>query len=177
MVIRKLQMDLMAEANRRAFQRRALRHCQDCFPWASALLGDTGVRSYVETGLQKAAAFGFDSEPDPLKYLNLVFTFGPDFDQLPWAAEILADHSFAAPVRIAILTDTALDELRDSPGAEEEETPPAEADSEDSRDAFAGWPETPPAPLPAAAVLQPPGETALPPAPPDLFRMDQHYDW
>jgi hypothetical protein len=177
LTIRKAQVALLAEANWRAFRDRAYRHCQEYFPRTCQLLGEEGVWSYVDTGLQKAGSLGFETRRDLLRYLNLVFTFGPDFHELPWAVSILADDSFSAPVRIHILIEAAIDKLREPVAAAEEQAPLSEPYSADGGDAFAGWEEAPPAPVPAPAPLQPPGETALPPAPPNLFRMDDHYAW
>src|SRR5580692_286903 len=116
LVIRKAQLEALERANWDAFERTAYRHCLDCFPETCDLLGEEGVWSYVHGGLRRAQSYGFSTAPEFLKYLTLMLTAGPDFDRLPWAAEILRDPQYIPSVRIGILIDTAMNQLAEAPG-------------------------------------------------------------
>ena len=110
-------MEALEQANWHAFVRSAYRHCQECFPKTCDLVGEQGVWAYVHDGLRRAQAYGFSTAPELLKYLTLMFTVGPDFDRLSWAAEILSDPQYIPCVRIGILIETAMNELARAPHA------------------------------------------------------------
>lgn len=179
LVVRQAQLAVLEEANWNRFLDTAYEHCRECFPAACHSIGDEATRYYVRAGIDRAKSFRLKSSADLLGYLNLVFTFGLDFDQLPWAAEILYDPTYLPNVRISMLTDRALVELEapsrasEESMAEDEEEPAEPA----NLDPFADWEEAPPVPTPPAPALQPPGESCVPPPPPDLIRHDEHFRW
>jgi hypothetical protein len=111
LVIRKAQIEALTLAKWRNFERTAYRHCRECFPEVCDRLGENGVWRYVYAGLDRAKRYGFSTAAEYLKYLTLMMTAGPDFDKLPWAAEILDDPQYLPGVRIQILIDTAANEL------------------------------------------------------------------
>ena len=182
LVIREAQMRALAEANWRAFENMACRHCWECHPVPCEAIGEDGVWSYVWTGLSKARAYGFEKAPDLLLFLSLMLTAGPDFDETAWAQEILRDPEYSPSVRAWYLRDEAMRQLN---GLEE---PPAEGTAQTSGAAAAeaasepkapenGWPEWPPEPVPPPVVLEPPQESCLPFTIPEFLRQDPHYDW
>ena len=62
----------------------------------------------IRYGIQRAGVYGFDTQRDVTKYLNLMFEFGRDFDVDPncaWSQEILAD---SAPGKMERLYEAAL---------------------------------------------------------------------
>jgi|SRR5579883_408023 len=181
LVVRKEQLRALADLDWARFEQQAVEHCRQAFPAICDSLGEDATKQQVHLGLRQAKGHGFESAADLLGYLNLVFTFGPDFQERPWASEVLRDRSFAPSVRIGLLTDYALDELK-GPAAQpdEREPEPAEDLSDDEpipADPFAAWEEAPPAPVPPDPAPLPPSGSALPPRPPDFVRSDEHFAW
>jgi hypothetical protein len=171
LVIRTVQMDVLRQARWREFTNAAIRHCRQHFPEMCAWLGEQDTPATVSAALQQAAAYGFEDARDLLKFLNLTFTFGPQFDQLPWAEEILTDPDYLPGTRIDVLTAAAIQEL--TPPAAEDALPDGDVEPEHAG-GFDGWTPVAPAPVPPPVALLPAND---PPPPPDLFRMDEHFAW
>lgn len=88
--IRREQLLAMGGLRLEDFEVRALAHVRKFFPEPCRSLGERGTRDLVRRGIERARGYGFTSERDLCKYLNLIFTFGEEFDtRLPWAASIL----------------------------------------------------------------------------------------
>jgi hypothetical protein len=91
LVLRREQIDILAQGPWGVFERRLVEYLRRFFPALCASLGEERLALVVHEGRQRAQGHGFTSERDLSKYLSLICTFGPDFDiALPWAAEILA---------------------------------------------------------------------------------------
>jgi len=93
LVFRKEQMRAMAQATLEAFQGRLTEQIREDFPSDAEALGSEKLKSVVRGGVEKALAYGFETERDLSRYLYLMFTFGAGFDKdpaFPWAREILA---------------------------------------------------------------------------------------
>lgn len=87
--LRREQLRVLEGAARRAFEERLAAHLRTYFPGQCQALGEAGVREAIVYGVGRAARWGFTGEREVCKYLNLMFTFGRDFDTdpaLPWAA-------------------------------------------------------------------------------------------
>jgi hypothetical protein len=100
MLIRETQMTKLTELSRRKFEDRVAAHLTRCFPADCRALGESGLQEVIGYGIQQAAKHGFELERDVCKYIDVMFTFGRDFDRhpdLPWAAQILEDDSFKNP--------------------------------------------------------------------------------
>ena len=65
-------------------------HLGKFFPAACAALGEEQVRRVVRYGIERAASHGVTRERGVCAWVDLMFTFGRDFDRdpdLPWASE------------------------------------------------------------------------------------------
>lgn len=83
-------------AGREELLRRASAHLREHFPETCERLGPNGLRRAVRQGLGRARSYGILAERGVVKYLNLMFLFGRDFDRdpsLPWARPILLEES------------------------------------------------------------------------------------
>lgn len=110
LTIRAEQMRVLAAPSLARFEERMVRHVNRHFAEACARMGPDEVRDVVAYGCDRALDHGFATEKDLMRYLNLMFTFGPTFDRHPdhaWAAAILSD---AGPDRMARLYARAVQE-------------------------------------------------------------------
>ena len=80
-------------------------------PTQCAAIDDSELQAVIDQVYQKAKAYGFNTRAQYKRYLNLMFTFGRDFDtdpQLPWASEVLGNRSVTnAEQRMHILYGVA----------------------------------------------------------------------
>src|SRR4051812_12990073 len=77
-----------------AFEERAVAEAREHWPAAARREGDAGLAKLVREGTSRAAALGFTTEKQVLRYLNLTLALGPGFAEdarYPWAAPILGD--------------------------------------------------------------------------------------
>ena len=77
------QMAALSEAACKDFEKRMLAHFQEFFPDKCLELGTEETRKKIESGVRRAKAYGFESEQDVCCYIDLMFTFGDDFDADP----------------------------------------------------------------------------------------------
>lgn len=92
--IRDQHLHAFAAAALEDFEARMAAHARRFFPYVCGRLGEGRTREVIRRGLGRAHAHGLSTERELCLYLNLVFTFGPDFDvdpRLPWPARILRD--------------------------------------------------------------------------------------
>jgi hypothetical protein len=109
LVIRHDQVKALGEYRERAFLARAVRHLHEAFPARCQALGDEEVKRSVGLAMRKARGYGLPREVDILRYLNLMYVFGFDFDTLPWANEVLADMEISAEPKIEELMENAFE--------------------------------------------------------------------
>ena len=85
---------------RKGFENRMVRHVRTFFREPCLDLGDEGTRKAVAHGIRRAASYGIVAQRDVCQYINVMFTFGRNFDAdpaQPWAARILGDESITNP--------------------------------------------------------------------------------
>lgn len=119
LVIRAAQLAVLAKPAIDRLRAKARAHLQTHFSGQCAALGPDRLGDAVDHGLARATAHGFAAEPDLLRYLNLCFTFGRDFDTDPacaWAAEILGDDRLDPGERMEQLHAAALREESEGEG-------------------------------------------------------------
>ena len=120
LVIRKEQMEVLSHYVLKGFEDRMVEHLNEFFPDQCETLGEPDVREAVQYGIDRAGSYGITSERDVCKYLNLMFTFGRDFDvdpRLPWAAAILNAGDVTDPTRkIERLYTEAMDNAHEGNG-------------------------------------------------------------
>lgn len=109
--VRTEQFQALGEASRRDFEDRMVRHAARLFPEACRTLGEEGVRGLIRHGGARAAVYHLTREADLCKFIELMFAFGRDFDQipkLPWVSATLLDESIADPsLRLARVVELA----------------------------------------------------------------------
>ncbi len=123
MEIHSSQLTTLHDRANRTYADDLVDHIRNYFP-AHTALGDLQLRRVVDRAVSRAGLHGFTSERNICLYLDLMLMLGSDFDvdpQFPWAAEILAEPTFAHPtLRIDHLTNTALARLERTAGVDDE---------------------------------------------------------
>lgn len=178
LVIRAQQMRIFDEAMQRAFERRAVEHIGTRFGVNEA------TEPRVRRGIRAAHALGLTDQSDILRYLELMFTLGDDFDRsgrFPEIETILRSGKYRPEVKIDLATQLAMPQAAtaEEPGAGSEET-----QTEEQEEEFIGFEAGDPEPG-ADPSLPEPYEGDLPPDPevepstpvPDSLRSDPHYQW
>jgi hypothetical protein len=90
LIIREEQLRVLGEYARADLEARMLAHLARFFPARCAALGEQETRSLIAHGVERAKRYSLDTEAEICKYLNLMFSFGRDFDtEQDWAAQVL----------------------------------------------------------------------------------------
>jgi hypothetical protein len=119
LVIRREQMEVFSSYMRDRLESRLAIHLERFFPDVCRQLGGSGVREAIRYGIERSGSYGMRSHQAVCKYLNLMFTFGRNFDtdpQHPWAAEILHGVAENGDERMSLLYGTALREAKGAQG-------------------------------------------------------------
>jgi hypothetical protein len=106
------QFQHLADLTRLRFEAESWEHVGTHYSDRVSALGETRARSLMRFALDEASRFAFTREPEVLKYLNLVFEFGPAFPddaRFSWAREILVTDG---PDRMDRLYAAALGQVR-----------------------------------------------------------------
>lgn len=106
LTIRDAQMAALARDRRERFVRKATAHVHAAFPARFVELGRNGVEASVRAALEKCAVYHVTSERDVLRYVNLMYALGFDFDtdtRMPWAADVLGDPLLEGNVKLDLL--------------------------------------------------------------------------
>lgn len=106
LVIRDIQMEALSQYMQKGFEDRMVTHLNRYFQDACETLGEDLLRETIRYGIVKAKTFSFHMENDVSRYLNLMFTFGRDFDtdpNLPWAAQILKNNDLISTYKMNVL--------------------------------------------------------------------------
>lgn len=107
--IRQEQMDVLASVQLRRFEQEAIAHIHEFWSDQAKGQGDEGVRALVDHAMQRTDAYSIEEEVDVLRYINLMYSLGAEFDiDLPWAAEILASEDRSGTLRVDELCDRAV---------------------------------------------------------------------
>jgi len=118
--IRKEQDQELAKASLKSFEDRMVVHIRKHYPTHYEKLGEENTRVLIQYGIERAATYEVVSERDVCKYIDLMVSFGPDYDidaRHPWAAKALNDKRLKDPsVKINTTYDTGMESLRHSPG-------------------------------------------------------------
>lgn len=92
LVIRKEQMDVLADQAMKTFVSRVFGHLSEVFPDECRELGDEAVFRRIRDGIERAAGYGIDIEYDVVRFIDLMFILRGDYDtsdRFPWANQIL----------------------------------------------------------------------------------------
>ena len=122
LTIRDATWDKLAEAAHADFVARMRVHLHKFFREQCEALGEAKTGQLIEAGIVRAREWGFESERDVCKYIDLMCVFGHRFDRderLPWARHILESRFPPDPEeRMRHLHATAVDALQELTGAE-----------------------------------------------------------
>ncbi|MEM7154398.1 MAG: hypothetical protein AAF799_16245 [Myxococcota bacterium] len=103
------------------FRRQAAAHVRRHFPEAGAM-DEVALDELIIGACVRAAGYGISTQQDVCKYLNLMFTFGRNFDTdpaLPWVTPLLRSKSKAqGTLRINRLCRQALEHIEHARGLE-----------------------------------------------------------
>jgi hypothetical protein len=116
LTLRPEQMRAFSEAALKRFEETMLAHLKKFFPDKYEAAGEPKVRKLIRYGIERAASYDITAQRDVSRYIDLMMTLGPDFDQdkqLPWAGQILRTRN-KPEVRISILLKTAEKHLKES---------------------------------------------------------------
>ena len=116
--IRRAQMKALKRDSIRPFVERMVVHLGTFFPEESAAVGEERVRAVIRYGIDRAEHYGIVNNYDVCRYLNLMFTFGHDFDmKCAWASGLLGMAGrMSAEELMEELYDTALENAEDAQG-------------------------------------------------------------
>ncbi len=84
------QVEVLSDYIREPFESRLEAHLREYFSDACAALESEGLRDFIRRGVDRAISHQITRRRDICKFLQLVITFGEDFDRdLAWASDIL----------------------------------------------------------------------------------------
>jgi len=114
----KIRTEQMEAMGRKHFENRMLVHLMKFFPDEFDKLSPVQQRQLIRYGIGQSECCGIQSSRDICKYLDLMFTFGKDFQtKHQWAVHVLENEQTgkAASV-IDCLFKAAMDNLDDACG-------------------------------------------------------------
>lgn len=117
--VREEQLRLLEADARAGFLERLVRHFRRTWPEKAQALGGN-LRPFLDNGLERAWGYGLTREVDVVRFINLMFVWGPDFDVSPgcrWAWQILHDPTLSGPVKVHQLVHRTSQELRQKEAA------------------------------------------------------------
>lgn len=100
LTITKEQMIVFREPAIEDYLKRTVVHLNERFPEKCKEMDEPTLHEMVKYGIQRSASYGISTEGDVRRYVELMFTFGSDFDQdpdLPWASAILNNEAIRNP--------------------------------------------------------------------------------
>ena len=93
--IRKEQNEALAKASLEGFRDRLATHIKKCWPERATQMGQTETYQAIQKGFDKSDEYGFETEYDVARYIDLMYLLSFDFDtdpRYPWASAILNER-------------------------------------------------------------------------------------
>ena len=107
-------MRALAKRSEDQFVERVEAHLRRALPHVCAEMDTGAMRSSVNRGMQKARDYRILTEYDTVRFIDLMYTLGFEFDrELTWAHDILTDLQIPADMRLNMIDDH-LDDLEQS---------------------------------------------------------------
>lgn len=103
LTLRHEQMKALRRQRQEQFLERLAAHARRFFPRQTEGLRAHDLRQVCRSALQRGSRHGLSTERDLCKFLNLVFVFGPEFDEdpaLPWVRPFLDDPTTGPTLKI-----------------------------------------------------------------------------
>ena len=101
MQIRREQLEALENAAARRFESEIVEHVREFAPRLFSILGEPAVRAFARNGIVRAAKYGFSQRGPAKLYVEMMLSFGTEFDsdpQLPWASQVLSDQAPMEPM-------------------------------------------------------------------------------
>lgn len=130
LVIRNEQLAVFTRALYDRFIHESYEHVCRHFPERRQKLGDAATLDAVRDGLRRGRSYGFESQYDLLRFLNLLFEFGTDFernDLNAWARPYLESNR-SPRFRMDVLMEEAYKRLNTAQDPEQGDQPAAPAE-------------------------------------------------
>jgi hypothetical protein len=108
LVIREQQMEVFRKLMRDQFYERAVTALSNSFPSAAATRGPDGMLALVRLGVARTREYGIKTEADVMFYLELMLTFGDNFDgrrECAWMRKILKRSYMSGPQKVQEIRD------------------------------------------------------------------------
>jgi hypothetical protein len=102
LIIRKGQLQALAEARERAFQREMVSHLRAGFPDETEKKDDAELLDYVLAAFHEAKKYQCTSKQDLCRFLNLTMFYGLDFadnETNRWMHDYLMDNDVPDPAK------------------------------------------------------------------------------
>jgi hypothetical protein len=112
--LQRAQMQTMASHCCNHFERRLLQHLRKSFPDETQEKSDKMLFERTRHAVRKAGKYGIEMESDVVRFVDLTFLLGADFDsspETPWASEILNDKTLTGSQKAELLWNRANEEL------------------------------------------------------------------
>ena len=97
LVIRHAQWKALGNAARQEFIAALSQHAGEHFPAALSTMSPDEVEELCEEAIERSATFGVTGQREVCLWLNLMLTFGRDFESQPWASALLRDPAQPGP--------------------------------------------------------------------------------
>lgn len=115
LVIRHEQFDVLTDVRRELLGERVLSFVRTGYASQCAAFSESELRGLVATALRRSRTHGFGTYADILRWINVMFTLGCNFDEdpeFPWARDILADNSLRPGSKVDMIVGRTLDHLQ-----------------------------------------------------------------
>ena len=115
LIIRNEQLSIFEDARRRSFGDDTLAFIRTNYPDACSRFSEAELRGLVAIALRKAKEHRFTDHADILRYINVMYTLGCEFEadpDFPWAREIMGDTRLRPGSKMDRLSARTLDHLR-----------------------------------------------------------------
>jgi len=101
--LRKEHLDAFEAQAISQFTMRVMAHVKEVWPAECGGLGEATVADLVRGGIQRAAVLGLASEHDVVRFVDLSFILGKDFETSPlagWTRPVLSDRTLAPGAKL-----------------------------------------------------------------------------
>lgn len=106
MNIRPDQMTQMADAMQHSSVKRMIAHLRATFPEATRSKTEAEMRSFVQSGISRAAPYDVKAEADVQRFLEYMMMYGPEFDtHHDWARKILTTQGVSGKKKMDWIDD------------------------------------------------------------------------
>lgn len=115
--LRKDQLKIMADHYQEDFWNRLLQHLRKVFPNDTQEMSGQLLLERARPTVNRAGEYGIEMEYDVVRFVDLTFLLGGDFDsspETPWAGEILHDKTLTGTQKMDALWNYVQEHLADA---------------------------------------------------------------